>query len=108
MNIQDNMINVKIDDVSFNFDKEMEEINKLIDEMNYYEKKNENIINQTTINFFIFLCYFVNNLNFKEKRIIEYEKYFYSSSNLYYQYINLLDFLVRIIVLYCQSHNYPK
>ena len=95
----------EIDETIFNFDKEMEEIDNLINEMNNYHKKEITDL----IPFFVFLCYYVENINYNENRIIEYEKYFYSNTtNLYYQYLNLIDCYVRIILLDYQFHNYPK
>ena len=100
MSIQDSIH--EIEEFQFNFDKEMVEINNLINEVSYYEeKKRENNINQVILNYFIFIYYFITQLNYEEKKIIEYEKYFYSSNNLYYQYLNLFDFLIKVILLNC-------
>jgi len=99
--IHDNVFN-EIDDFSYDFDKEMDEINELIQNMQYYEEE-ENIIKKLAP-YYIFLCEFINKKkkkNSKENRLIEYNKYFYLNGNLYYQYLNLLDCLVKTILLNC-------
>ena len=98
MSIQDSIqynLN-ELDELSSNYDKEMKEIDNLIDEMNYYDRR-ETI---DLMPFFVFLCYYLENINYQEKRIIEYEQYFYSNKvNLYYQYLNLIDYLIKVIFL---------
>ena len=106
MSIQDSIQDTfnEIDEFNYDFDKEMDEINVLIQNIQYYEKneEEENII-KDLIPYFVYLCNFINNnkINSKEKRLIEYKKYFYSNDNLYYLYLNLLDFLVKVIILNC-------
>ena len=98
--IQYNTFN-EIDDFSYDFDKEMDEINELIQNMQYYEEE-ENIIKKLSP-YYIFLCEFINKKKdySKENRLIEYNKYFYLNGNLYYQYLNLLDCLFKTIILNC-------
>jgi len=103
MSIQDSIqynIFREIDYFSYDFDKELEEINLLMQNLQYYEKKNEEENIKEFTSYFIFLCNFINKKkNYtKENKLIEYNKYFYLSCNLYYQYLNLLDFLVKIII----------
>jgi hypothetical protein len=82
----------------FEFDNELEDINKLIDEMDYYTKYEEEQKNKNFINF-LFIMF--NDKHKQELTIVEYNK------NIYYEYYNLIEYYVSIILLYCQSHNHP-
>ena len=108
MSIQDSIQDTfdEFDELSHNFDKEMEEIDELIQNMEFYEKKNEEDKKFIELApYLIYLCNFIidnkTNTNSKERKLIEYNAYFYSNGNLYYQYLNLLDFFVKYIILNC-------
>jgi hypothetical protein len=87
----------------FEFDNDLEDINKLIDEIDYYTKYDE----QKIINFINFLFIVFNENHKQELTIIEYNNYYFSNKNIYYEYYNLIEYYVSFILLYCQSHNYP-
>ena len=115
------------------FEKSMEEIDNLLDEINSYKKNDEKSLykkvnkvrqvykkNQTeNINellpFFILMCYQLNNyddniplLLKKEDRIIQNKenqlivyKYYYSNTNIYFEYLYMIDYYVKYIIREC-------
>ena len=105
MSIQDSIQDTfnEFDEMSNNFNRDMEEIDELIKNMEFYEKKNEEDKKLIELApYLIYLCNFINdNKNNKERRLIKYDAYFYSNGNLYYQYLNLFDFFVKFIILNC-------
>lgn len=111
-------------DFSNEFEKSMEEIDNLLDEINSYKKiENKKIDEYKKVNniddlmpFFILLCYQLNNyddniplllnkedriIQNKEKQLIVFNKYYYSNTNIYFGYLYMIDYYVKYIIREC-------
>lgn len=103
-------------DFSNEFEKSMEEIDNLLDEINSYKKVNE-VTKVKEIDdlmpFFILMCYQLNNnddniplllkpINNKhDNQLIVYNKYYYSNTNIYFGYLYMIDYYVKYIIHEC-------
>lgn len=112
-------------DFSNEFEKSMEEIDNLLDEINSYKKienkkideykKEKNI--DDLMPFFILMCYQLNNnddnnislllnkedriIQNNEKQLIVFNKYYYSNTNIYFGYLYIIDYYVKYIIREC-------
>ena len=104
MSIQDEMIinfNLnEFDKRNYNFNKEMDEINNLIEKLNLYRintKSNDLDFKQDNlINYYVFIYYFIYIYKYEETHLVEFKKYYYN--NIFYDYLNLIDFYVKLLL----------
>ena len=82
-----------------NIDNTMKEIDSLINQINIYTEKE----NMELLNIFLIVMMYLNQ---DTKNNLFPCKYFYSNNNIYFEYLNLLDYHVKVF-LYYLSHNYP-
>ena len=82
-----------------NIDNTMKEIDSLINQIDIYTEKE----NMELLNIYLIVMMYLNQDN---KNNLVHCKYFYSNKNIYFEYLNLLDYYVKVF-LYYLSHNYP-
>lgn len=87
-----------INDISFNIDKDLEDIDNLINELDFNNALlvYNNIIH---INYFFLLMFYALNNEDQSKKIVKYNRYgFDSGYNLFKLYLTIIDINVKYIL----------
>ena len=94
----------QLDDYSYNIDKDLAEIDNILNDI---EISNILVYN-TIVNYNIYFFLLLSNININSNKIVKYNRYgFDTGHNLYKLYLLILDYNLRFILAYYELHSHP-